>query len=188
MKICTPLLLFFIFITSCAEKGNVTEVFPVSDSDNNHLQFFRSDDSVFFHGFNTQIPVIVFDSLKSLTPCQQKAMVWFEEHQEELFPKIKQQIFSYYQTAYPGYKKLWSSNRKMSEQEIERYLPYPAFPDSILGHMKPVAFIVHSAKNCSENSFSIDFDCTWDPQYGLGIYIENGEVKFASLGQKTYPN
>ena len=189
MKFFVPIVLFFTFLTSCAEKGNTPNPSAVIDSENNNgLRFFYSDDTVDFHAFNTKLPVITFDSVKTLIPCQRKEMAWFEKHQDEIFPKIKQKIFEYYKSVYPSYKAKWGSDNKMSETEIERYLPYPAFPDSLLGHIKPVAFVVHTSQHCSENSFSIEFDCTWDPQYGLGIYVENGVVRFASLGQKTYPN
>lgn len=182
-----PLVLFFAFITSCAEKSNTQDLHPTFEAETNGDAFFRSKDSVNFHAYQTELPVVAFEAIKELTICQKNSATWFEQHQDELFPKIKQKIFEYYQTVYTNYKTKWSSDNKMTDVEIQRYLPYPAFPDSILGHMKPMAFIVHPSENCSENTFSIDFQCTWDPQYGLGIYVENGEVKYASLGLKTFP-
>jgi hypothetical protein len=185
MKIFYAFAILLITLCSCTDSGDT--FLPSSPvHTNSATQILQSGDSVSFHAFNTKIPVIAFENGKSLSTCQQNAVTFFENNQDKLFEKIKEKIFEYYQSAYPDYKNGWSSEGNLDDSQIQRYLPYPAFPDSLLSHIKPVTFIVHSSANCEENSFSIEFDCTWDIENGLGVEIDNGEVKFASMAQNTY--
>ena len=187
MKLFLPLSIFITLLISCSDNSSTFLHTSIPPADSGQ-KIFIPDDSVFFNAFKTKIPIGIFQDEKTLSSCQHECMNFFENNQDALFREIENEIFAYYKAAYPDYAEGWHSSTNMSDEEIQRYLPYPAIADTLLGRIKPVALLLHSGEHCKTNSFTIEFDCTWDKENGLGVEVEDGHVKKVSVLNQTYPD
>ena len=75
---------------------------------------------------------------------------------------------------------------QISNEEIEKILPTPTTAENLKPFIMPSVIHIQSKKDCTEGTFRIDFECTWDIENGLGILIKDWKVVNASLAQISY--
>ena len=75
---------------------------------------------------------------------------------------------------------------QISNEELEKILLTPTTAENLKPFIMPAVIHIQSKKDCTEGTFGIDFECSWDIENGLGILIKDWKVVNASLAQISY--
>ena len=144
-----------------------------------------------YEAFATSVDVIFIDTSAPISECQQKTLESFNSNQNIFTNAILNKVFEFYKASYPNYKEGWNygnkmSENKMSEEEIEKYLPTPRTPEKLKEHITPLAIYIPDKYKCKDGLIGISFDCTWDIEHGLGILIKDWQVVEASVSEISF--
>jgi hypothetical protein len=181
-------LISIILFSSCdssnrdkiAEKIESSNIL-IEDSLDNEIKL-KMD----FNTFDTIVEVIFNNTKDSISEMQKKNYENILSKQAVLTAEILKNIFSFYKRSYSTYKEGWSYMGKISNKELEKYLPIPTTPENLKPFITPAIIHIQNKKDCKIGTFGIEFDCTWDLENGLGVLIEDWKVKDAGLAEVSY--
>ncbi len=139
-----------------------------------------------FKSFDTLIRVLFWDTKDSISDLQRKNYNGFIVKQDLLTPEILNKIFEFYKSSYNDYKKGWTMIGGISDKELEKYLPIPTTPENLKPFITPAIVHIQNRQDCIDGTISIEFDCTWDIENGLGVIIKNWKVVNAGLAEVSY--
>lgn len=105
-----------------------------------------------------------------IAPCEE-----FVEHEKQLSKEIIEAVFRRYQKHYSEYRKTRPRKRKLSEQQLAKYVPPPSIPVKLKAFMTPRSIYIPRNAKCNDGTFGIEFYCTWDIN-GLGIIVKDWKV------------
>ncbi len=103
-----------------------------------------------------------------------------EKWQRELFDEFRKNeiqfrrllvdaIFDYYQTVAPEYRERWSD-------ESQAVLPSIRNSDEVMKLVRPTGLLIGDL--LPENKeIGLLFECSWEEEHGLGVKVENGNIK-----------
>jgi hypothetical protein len=182
--------IFFVFIvviTACsstkkeeienkAEKSNLF----TADSTSNEMKL-----TMRYNSFDTVVDVL-FTETDTLNEVQKKNYDDIISKQDLLTPEILKKIFDYYKNSYPDYKSGWAITGKLTNKELEKYLPTPTTPEKLKSFITPAIIHIQNKKDCKNGTFGIEFDCTWDMENGLGVLIQDWKVVNVSVAEVSY--
>ena len=127
--------------------------------------------------WETELYWDVFDSVAKLSlygeedspeSWQRDVFDDFFKNQGNLKPKIYDAIFEYYQSVAPEYRDRVGKN-------YSKYVPYIKSIDELKTLLEPDSvFISDLAPDRKE--VGVLFECSWEPEHGLGVKIINGEI------------
>jgi len=138
------------------------------------------------NSFDTTVEVLFTDTKDSISETQRKNYEGFIDKQDFLLPEILKRIFEFYKSSYADYKEGWTMAGDISDKELEKHLPTPTTPENLKPFITPVIVHIQNRHDCEEGTISIEFDCTWDIEHGLGVLIKNWKVVEASVADICY--
>ncbi len=182
--LCTFLILLYACNNNAKQETqshqeNSTQLQP--DTANNEFKITTR-----FNSFDTTVEVLFWDTKDSISDIQKKNYAGFISKQDFLTPEILQKIFEFYKNSYPDYLSGWKAGGNMSDKELEKYLPEPTTAENLKRFITPTVVYIQNNKYCKEGTIGIEFDCTWDEEYGLGVKIENWKVVEAGVAETSY--
>jgi len=139
-----------------------------------------------YRAFDTTADVIFIDTPFPISDCQQKNLHNFNLQQDTFTNDILNQVFDYYKASYSYYREGWTYENKLSEEEIEKYLPTPTTPEKLKEHFTPLTIYIPDKIKCKDGFIGISFDCTWDINSGLGVLIKEWKVVEASVSEISF--
>ncbi len=139
-----------------------------------------------YRSFDTTVDVVFIDTTEPINDCQQKNLDSFNLKQDTFTNDILTKVFEFYKISYADYKEGWLYSNKLSEEEIEKYLPTPTTPAKLKEYITPLAIYFPNKYKCKEGLIGISFDCTWDINSGLGVLIKDWKVVEASVSEISF--
>ena len=139
-----------------------------------------------YNSFDTTVEVLFTDTKDSISEKQKNNYDSFIAKQDLLTPEILKRIFEFYKSSYADYKKGWTLTGGISDKELEKHLPTPTTPENLKPFMTPAIVHIQNKQDCEEGTIAIEFDCTWDIENGLGVFIKNWKVVQASVAEICY--
>jgi hypothetical protein len=139
-----------------------------------------------YRGFHTTVDVIFIDTPFPISDCQQKNIDNFYLKQDSFTNDILNKVFDFYKASYAVYKEGWTYGNKLSEEEIEKYLPTPTTPEKLKEHFTPQTIYIADKNKCKDGFIGISFDCTWDINSGLGLLIKDWKVVAVSVSEISF--
>ncbi len=182
-------LAFFIslgFFCSCnseSRRQSSQENFKQAISDTANKEFKLT---ARFNSFHTSVEVLFWDTKDTFSDIQKINYEGFISKQNLLTPIILQKIFEFYKTSYQDYLSGWKAGGKLSDKELEKFLPKPTTPERLKPFITPTIVHIQNKVYCKEGTLGIEFDCTWDIENGLGVKIENWKVIEAGVVETSY--
>ncbi|OGC07533.1 hypothetical protein A2526_03965 [candidate division WOR-1 bacterium RIFOXYD2_FULL_36_8] len=128
-----------------------------------------------FKSFNKKVEILFCDTAGSPNKIQQKTYDGFIEKQDALAADMLQKIFKFYKQSYSDYEAGWKAGG-MSGKKLEKFLPKPTTAEALKSFITPATIYIQNKAKCKEGTLSIEFDCTWDTENGLGVLVENWRV------------
>lgn len=125
--------------------------------------------TLYFEIFDGEAKLSVYGEESGPEEWQQSLFDKFYVSQGELKPKIYLAIFNYYQSVAPEYRAQLGDDYLdyapdiQDVSEIKRLL----VPDSI--------FISDSSPE--NEAIGILFECSWEPEHGLGVLVKHGNIE-----------
>lgn len=178
-------LTLIIVSNSCVQREKSTSIEsarkPISDTTIKEYKL-----SARFNSFDTVVEVLFTNTKDSPNSIQMTNYKGFISKQDMITPEILNKIFEFYKDAYEHYKEGWMLPGKISEEELEKYLPTPTTAENLKPYITPLLVFIQNKQNCEEGTIGIEFDCTWDLKSGLGVLIKNWNVKLVSIAQIAY--
>ena len=179
---------FLILLIAC--KNNPQEQSQSNQKNSGQLQPDTANNefklTTRFNSFDTTVEVLFWDTKDSISDIQKRNYEGFISKQNLLSAGILQKIFEFYKNSYKDYLSEWKKGGNMSDQELEKYLPTPTTPENLKPFITPGVIHIQNSKSCKEGTIGIEFDCTWDEEYGLGVKIENWKVIEAGVAETSY--
>jgi len=177
-----------IFCISCSFLGNGNAVTNTVNAQTMIVDTTQKDTNIMIHFnyFNTDVEVFFTDTKKELSVTQKRNLDNFKLKQDSLAPEIMKSIFEFYKDSYSDYKAGWLMAGKMSEEELEQYLPRPSTFEALKPFIKPAVIHIQSSDDCEIGTIGIEFDCEWDIENGLGVLIKDWKVVEASVAEISY--
>lgn len=174
---------FFCSCTSESRRQSNQENFKQAISDTANKEYKLT---ARFNSFDTSVEVLFWDTKDTFSNIQKLNYEGFISKQDILTPIILQKIFEFYKTSYPDYLSGWKAAGKISDKELEKFLPKPTNPEGLKPFITPAIIHIQNKEDCKEGTLGIEFDCTWDIENGLGIKIENWKVIEAGVAETSY--
>ena len=168
-------------IISCSFFGNKGSINDTRNSNVTIVDTSKRDMTmkINFNYFNTQVEVLFTETKNEVSAIQKKNLEGFISKQDSLVPEIMKKIFEFYK----DYKSGWLMGGKMSDKELEKYLPTPSTAEGLKPFIKPAIIHIQSSKDCQIGTLGIEFDCEWDIKNGLGVLINDWKVVEASVDE-----
>ena len=130
---------------------------------------------------------VIFWNSEKITEKQAGNLAEFGKHEKELTEKIKLAIFEYYKSVYADYKSgVDLANVKLTKKQLEEILPTPITPEKLFEKYQIGSIHIQDDKNCKLGTIGLEFDCDWDLKNGLGVKIENWEIKEVGVAESSY--
>ena len=139
-----------------------------------------------FNSFDTTVEVLFWDTKDSISDMQKKNFEGFISKQDLLTPEILKKVFEFYKDSYQDYKSGWTAGGNIATEELEKMLPRPTSPDALKKFITPAIVHIQNKEECKPGTIGIEFDCTWDIEYGLGVKIKNWQVVEAGVAETSY--
>lgn len=134
-----------------------------------------------------KIEVLFWNTKVKVTEKQTENLLEFKKHEKELVQKIKLAIFEYYKSAYNDYRSgIDLANKEITKEQLEKFLPTPTTPENPFKNYQIGTIHIQEDKNCKLGTIGLEFDCDWDIENGLGIKIENWEIKDIGIAESSY--
>jgi len=125
---------------------------------------------------------------KAVKPQQRKTLVEFQKREKEIYDKTKVSIYKFYHKIYPIYKEAITNGYRIYNNDIEslnkmldELLPKVKKGDELDGKIALMLIYVYDS-----NIIGLEFICSWDEEHGLGVLLQNFEVKKIGLGEVAY--
>ncbi|MGK4568153.1 DUF6985 domain-containing protein [Flavobacterium sp. 3HN19-14] len=133
------------------------------------------------------IDVIFWKSKGEISEKQKENLLEFVKREKELSEKIKLAIFEYYKSVYNDYRKgIDLANMEITKEQLEEILPTPTTPEMLFKSYEIATIHIQDDKNCKFGTIGLEFDCDWDIENGLGVKIENWEIKEVGIAETSY--
>ena len=133
------------------------------------------------------IEVIFWNSKGKISKKQAENLSEFAKQEKELKEKIKLAIFEYYKSVYDDYKSgIDLANTEITKEDLEKILPTPTTPEMLFKSYEIGNIHIQDDKNCKLGTIGLEFDCDWDLENGLGVKIENWEIKEVGVAESAY--
>ena len=130
---------------------------------------------------------VTFWNSESITKKQADNLAELSKHEKDLTGKIKLAIFEYYKSVYADYKSgIDAGNVKLTKKQLEEILPTPTTPEKLFKRYEIGTIHIQDDKNCKLGTIGLEFNCDWDIENGLGIKIENWEIKEVDVAESSY--
>jgi len=105
-----------------------------------------------------------------ITSNQRETFLNFQSNMDRIMSEAEASIFEYYQSIYEDYRAMSNSDEAdivapkiSSERELSRLV-------------KPTSLLIRYDFEDGIRRVGVLCDCTWEPEHGLGISIENEKV------------
>ena len=133
------------------------------------------------------VKVIFWNSKGKISTKQSENLTKFTKQEKILFDKIKTAVFDYYKSVYKDYKDgIDLANMDISKEQLEEILPTPTTPQNLFKSYEIGTIHIEQDKNCKIGTIGLEFHCDWDVENGLGIKIENWEIKKIGVAEYAY--
>ena len=183
-----PLFILLVLLLACSE-GSKKESIPSKDNSKQTVTTPFDKElklKARFNSFDTTIEVLFWDTTDSISEIQKKNYEGFISKQDIFVPEILKKIFEFYKRSYKDYRNGWKMGGDITEVELEKNIPKPTTPENLKHFIVPAFVHIQNKKHCKEGTFGIEFDCTWDIEYGLGVKIENWKVVEVGVAETSY--
>ncbi len=130
---------------------------------------------------------VTFWNSESISKKQADNLAEFSNYEKDLTEKIKLAIFEYYKSVYADYKSgIDVANVNLTKKQLEEILPTPTTSEKLFKRYEIGNIHIQDDKNCKLGTIGLEFDCDWDIENGLGVKIENWEIKEVGVAESSY--
>lgn len=106
-----------------------------------------------------------------ISPNQRVAFIEFRENSLEIIKDAEEAILKYYRDVFKDYQ------AQLDDLElIKEKAPDISTIEELYKLVSPTTLLIDYDFNDNTNRVGILYDCTWEPEHGLAVKIENGSV------------
>lgn len=123
-------------------------------------------------GKNQKILLNIYgEENEEITPNQRDAFSQFKLNMPNIVKESEDKIFEYYLENCDDYRAMQSNS-----EEVEKIAPKISSIDELGKLVTPTSLLIRYDFEDGIRRVGILCDCTWEPEHGLGISVENEEV------------
>jgi len=128
------------------------------------LNIFGTDQEVFL--------LINGNEGEEITANQKQAYIGFQQNSAELMRKTENAIFNYYLDVFQDYQA-----RLQDAELIKKNAPTITRVDELIDLLKAQTLLIdYDFCDGKPIRMGILFECTWEPEHGVAVRIENGQI------------
>ncbi|MCL1895896.1 MAG: hypothetical protein FWG03_05050 [Clostridiales bacterium] len=135
---------------------------------------WSGETSITMYGKRHTITLDIYgDGDDEISQGQREAFRRFKADEERIVKESEERIFEYYLEIFEDYRDMYLED---SEELADENAPRISSAEELLELIEPASLLIRGDFEDGIRRLGILCECTWEPEHGLGVSIENEEV------------
>ncbi|MCL1895894.1 MAG: hypothetical protein FWG03_05040 [Clostridiales bacterium] len=135
---------------------------------------WTGETSITFFGKRYTIMLEIYgDGDDEISPGQREAYSRFKADEDRIVKESEERIFEYYLEIFDDYRDMYLED---SEELADENIPRISSAEELLELIEPASLLIRGDIGDGTRRLGILFNCTWEPEHGLGVSILNEKI------------